>query len=396
MSQAIQKITEDGEIINTEVTTHAENGNGNVGTLVRAEIDMQIATAHAYPRSIKRAAERIMDLTTYDEQAAAEAVYAVPRAGKAVRGASVRLAETVAQQWGNNRSYARVTQIDRVQKIVIAEGVYHDLETNALTLSEVRRSIVDKRGIIYSPDMINNTCNAACSIAKRNAILRGIPAVIWRRAYEAAEKTIRGDIKTLTARRDAAIKAFATYGVTPDQIYAALDVHGAEEVTLEHIPTLQGMYSAVKNGDATVEELFPSAKPQTTSTDKLNELVQKQVFGEKPPEQKPEPAKAETAAAPATATREETGAGAADAPDGGREWDMLKGYEPTEAARKVAAAEQAGWDAHKAGLTRKAVPGELRDKGREAEAQAWHDGWDRRAQELKTNRLGMALTKREH
>lgn len=54
-----------------------------------------------------------------------------------------------------------------------AQGVFHDLERNVAITYEVRRRIVDKNGRRYKPDMIGVTANAACSIALRNAILRG-------------------------------------------------------------------------------------------------------------------------------------------------------------------------------------------------------------------------------
>ena len=104
--------------------------------------------------------------------------------------------------------------------------------------------------------MIVVTGNAACSIARRNAVLAGVPKAVWRRAYEASEQVVAGDIKTLATRREGAIKAFATYGVKPEQVFAALDVKGVDEITLEHIPTLLGMFSALKNGESTVEEMF--------------------------------------------------------------------------------------------------------------------------------------------
>jgi phage recombination protein Bet len=46
----------------------------------------------------------------------------------------------------------------------------------------------------------------------------------------------------------------------------------------------------------------------------------------------------------------------------------------------VALATQRGWDAHKAGAVRKAMPGEYRDQKRAEEADAWLLGWDRFAE----------------
>src|SRR5215813_8443617 len=125
-----------------------------VGTIVRAEIDMQIATAKANPRSVNKAMGSILSLATLDEQTAAENVFAMVRSGKAIRGPSIRLAEIIYQQWGNCRVDARVISIDREHKIITAEGTFHDLETNAATRAVIQRRISDKHGRLYSDDMI--------------------------------------------------------------------------------------------------------------------------------------------------------------------------------------------------------------------------------------------------
>src|SRR5487761_2139159 len=117
-------------------------------SLARAEIDQQITTAHAFPRSVTRVVKNITSLATMDDDAAAECVYALPRGGKPIKGPSIRLAEIVAGQWGNCRVGARVVHVDRIEKFVEAEGIFHDLETNTATTSRVRRRISDKNGRI--------------------------------------------------------------------------------------------------------------------------------------------------------------------------------------------------------------------------------------------------------
>lgn len=230
-----------------------------VGALVRAEIDTQVATAHAYPRSVSRVVKNVNSLVTISEESAQECNYALPRGGKPITGPSVRLAEIVASQWGNCRVGARVVHVDRIEKFVEAEGVFHDLETNTATTARVRRRITDKSGRIYNDDMITVTGNAACSIAKRNAILGGVPKAVWNEAYQTALRTIKGDVKTLPERRDGAFKAFAAFGVTPEQIVAKLELGGVEDITLEHLTTLIAMHRAIKDGEQGVEDFFPAA-----------------------------------------------------------------------------------------------------------------------------------------
>lgn len=257
-------------------------------SLARAEVDQQITTARAYPRSIARAVSNITTLATLDEKSAEECIYALPRGGKPIKGPSVRLAEIISSQWGNCRVGARVVHVDRVEKFVEAEGVFHDLETNTATTARVRRRISDKSGRLFQDDMIVVTGNAACAIAKRNAILGAVPKAVWRKAYEAVESVIMGDVKTLAERRGRAIAAFGAFGVTPEQIFAALGIGGEDDVGLEHLGTLTAMRAALKNGEATVEEMFPrpdakGAAPKTMAS-KLDalagEAIEQQTPGE--------------------------------------------------------------------------------------------------------------------
>jgi ribosome modulation factor len=252
MNQVAQYDPETGELPATTAMSQSL-----VGQLVKAEIDQQIATAHAYPRSVSRVVRNVLSLVTISPAAAEECGYALPRGKKPILGPSIRLAEIVAGQWGNCRVGARVVHVDRFEKYVEAEGVFHDLETNTATTARVRRRIVDSQGRLYNDDMIVVTGNAACSIAKRNAILAGVPKAVWNEAYETAMKTVKGEVKTLPERREKAFKAFAAFGIKPDQIFAALEVEGEEDIGLEELATLLAMHKAIKDGDQKVEDYFP-------------------------------------------------------------------------------------------------------------------------------------------
>lgn len=227
-------------------------------SLSRAEIDTQIATARSFPRDLQSVQRRLMSLVTLDEETAEECMYALPRGGKPIKGPSIRFAEALKASYGNCRVATRVVHVDRVEKVVIAEGIFHDLETNMATRAEVRRRITNKSGAIFSDDMIIVTGNAAAKIAERNAVLGGVPKAVWRRAYEAVQDVIVGEVKTLSETREKAVKALAGFGVTPEQVFKAVGVAGIADVTIDHIPVLRGMFAALKNGEATVEEMFPT------------------------------------------------------------------------------------------------------------------------------------------
>lgn len=230
---------------------------GMAAMINRSEIEQQIATARRFPRSLKRFRDEALQMVTLSESIAEQCVYALPRDGKTIEGPSARFAEVIASAWGNNRAGARV--IDDKGDFVVAQGVFHDLERNVAITYEVQRRIVDRNGRRYKADMIGVTANAACSIALRNAVLKGVPKAFWEDPYAEARRVIMGDVKTLANRRASAIEAFQRFGVSAEKICAKLEVGGIEDIGLEHLVLLRGMLTAIKEGDTTAEEAFPEA-----------------------------------------------------------------------------------------------------------------------------------------
>lgn len=239
-----------------------------VSAVSKAELDQQITTARAFPRSITHFVKECRELACLNEQVASECYYVLPRSGKKIEGPSVRLAEIVQSAWGNSQAGARV--IEEGAEFLTAQGVFYDLQRNVKVTMEVRRRITDKDGRRYNADMIGVTGNAACSIALRNAIFRGIPKAFWSDIYEAARKCAAGNIKSLVSNRTDALNWLARRGVTEKMVVEALGVNGIEDIGLDELGTLRGMCTALKDGEATVETVFapkgteaPRAKPKT-------------------------------------------------------------------------------------------------------------------------------------
>ena len=66
---------ETGEI-KTGLPVGYQSGNQSLAvSIAMAEVDQQITTAHAYPRSVDQAVRNILSLATLDEETAAECAY---------------------------------------------------------------------------------------------------------------------------------------------------------------------------------------------------------------------------------------------------------------------------------------------------------------------------------
>jgi hypothetical protein len=237
---------------------------GTLAVLNKSEIDQQVTTAKRFPRSIVKFRNEALQLATLDEQTAAECIYALPRDGKTIEGPSARFAEIINYAWGNTRAGART--ISEEGEFVKSQGLFYDLEKNTAISYEVSRRIIDKNGKRYKADMIGTTSNAACSIALRNAVLKGIPKALWSPIYKAARSVVAGDVRTLANRREEALKSFVIFGITPEMIYATLQIKGKEDITIDHMVVLRGILTAIQEGDTTPEQAFSSRSAEASES----------------------------------------------------------------------------------------------------------------------------------
>lgn len=230
--------------------------------IARAEIDTQIATAKAFPRSIKQFIDKALSIATVTEDVAQSCAYALPRDGKTLEGPSVRLAEIVVGAYGNVRAGMRVIYNDG--KKITAQGICHDLETNTCVTLEVSRRITYKDGRSYNEDMQVVAGNAACAIAFRNAVFKIIPTALIQDVYEKVKEVAKGTAETLPARRAKALDYLSWIKVSKERILLALDIKELEDIDLEKLAILRGMCTLIKNGESTADEVFPAPTPKTT------------------------------------------------------------------------------------------------------------------------------------
>ena len=236
---------------------------------MKAEIDIQISTAKAFPRSVKTSMDKALSIATVNEEVAMSCNYAVSRAGTKIEGPSVRLAEIVCSTFGNIRAGARVVNNDG--KKITAQGFCHDLETNNMVTVEVSRRILDKKGNTYSEDMQILTGNAAAAIAYRNAVFKVIPAALVESINVNIREVAKGRAETLVVRRDKVVNWLVEKGVSKERIAAALELTRVEDIDLDKLYTLNGIWTAIKNGESTVAEAFPTPNKGDASdmTDKV-------------------------------------------------------------------------------------------------------------------------------
>lgn len=276
----------------------------------KANIDIQVSTAHAYPRSISRAVNNAIAIAVMDKETAQSCGYALPRGGKPITGPSVHLAKIIAQQYGNMRVEARVVNATATQ--VISRGTAWDLENNYAVAFEVRRSILTSSGKRFSEDMITVTGNAANAIAYRNAVFAVVPKSITDKVYKAAQECITGDLSDetkLIKRRDAAIKYFNDqYGITEEEVIKLCGKQTVNQIGKDEIALLLGIQQSLKDGDTTVDEVMtPYRQSREAKSNKLNDIASRAAKGTKKQRESAPAESAPSEEAPAEAVDTETG-----------------------------------------------------------------------------------------
>lgn len=233
----------------------------------RSEVDMQIVTAHKFPRDIEQCKSNMVSLACMDDAVSYNCFYHLERKDKSgersvIEGPSVRFAEIIAACWKNLRIAARIIGNDG--KTITAQGACHDLESNVAISTEVKRSILTSKGATFSQDMQVVVGNAASSIALRNAICKVVPQVLIKSVVDEVKAKALEHIKKIGV--DESWSQWVAYMQQNYKVTEAmlLEYLGRkrEELTVDDIQKLVGIYNAIQEGTTTVEETFKKPKNQ--------------------------------------------------------------------------------------------------------------------------------------
>ena len=261
---------------NSSVPVEARAGSNQMMISRQAqEVQAAMVVAKKFPRDefeaiekIKRACQR----TTLAEQA----IYSYPRGGQQVVGPSIRLAEAIAQNWGN----IDYGVIELEQKNGESEMMAYawDLETNTrvtkiFTVEHKRDTKKGSYQLTDSRDIYEATANFGAR-RMRACILGVIPGDVVDMAVNECKKTSvsAGSKEPMQDRICRMLDVFKKeFKVSKEQLeeYCGrqLGSFGNEEIYL-----LQGVYKAIKDGQATVESYFPKEETKKLSKEELEKI----------------------------------------------------------------------------------------------------------------------------
>lgn len=247
------------------------------------EVQAAMVIAKRFPRDEYEAMEKIKR-TCQRATLAEQAIYSYPRGGQNVSGPSVRLAEALAQNWGNI-DYG-IIELEQKEGRSEMMAYAWDLETNTRVtkIFGVEHKRDTRKGsyqLTDSRDIYEATANFGAR-RMRACILGVIPGDVVDMAVNECKETQKKGYGELPSQEkiNKIEKLFKKdFGVTKKQLedYAGRNMgdFGADECT-----DLWGVYTALKNGQAKVEDYFSVEKESAPDpfADKRIEQEASEVF----------------------------------------------------------------------------------------------------------------------
>ena len=228
------------------------------------EVQGAIFMAKQFPRDEYAAIQKIERMCER-MNLAEQATYSYPRGGTQVTGPSIRLAEAIAQAWGNID--CGVIELESKNGASEMMAYAWDLETNTrvtkmFKVKHVRDTKKGQQTLSDSRDIYEATANFGAR-RLRACVLAVIPGDVVERAVEACKDTVINKDKTPVDQQIKNLeKAFKEFKVTREQLeeYAGFNL---SKFGKEEIFQLRGVYKAIKDGNATKEDYFGKVKLST-------------------------------------------------------------------------------------------------------------------------------------
>jgi hypothetical protein len=246
---------------------------GAVADRAVAEIQAQVFMAKQFPRDENQARARI--LRACQRQGLAEkAIYTYPKGGQRVTGPSIRLAEAIAQAWGNLDFNTVILEQRETESVCLS--YCWDVETNTRASRSfiVPHKIATKHGekVLTDPREIYELAANQGARRLRACILSIIPGDIVDEAIDACNATLSGGNKRpLIDRLRELTDRFMTYHSVPLSSIERYFGYPLDSFTEMDGVTLAGIYTALRDGAASREDYFQMPKLTAGDDDKTTD-----------------------------------------------------------------------------------------------------------------------------
>ena len=225
-----------------------------------AEVQAALVIAKQFPRNPIEAYDRVMN-ACQRPGLAQSAVYSYARGGTSVTGPSIRLAEMLAQNWGNIQYGIRELSSENGESTV--EAFAWDVETNTrqtkvFQVPHIRYTRQGTKKLTDPRDIYELVANNGAR-RLRACILGVIPGDVVDAAVDQCEKTIHASADTSPEGVQKLIKAFEQFGVSKDDIEGFIQ-RRVDAITPANVVSLRKIFTSLRDGMSSAKDWFKGAK----------------------------------------------------------------------------------------------------------------------------------------
>lgn len=249
----------------TSAEEHSTALTQAVGQREAQEVQAAMIVAKKFPRDERAAIDRIIKACGRPSLAQA-ATYEYRRGSSSISGPSIRLAECMAQNWGNLDFGIR--ELDQRDGESTVETFCWDQETNTryrkvFCVSHTRHTRQGSKRLVDPRDIYEMVANQG-SRRLRACILGVIPGDVVELAVSECDKTLKTSIEMTPEKIKALIGKFSDLGVGQVQIEKWLQ-RNLESITPVQMVRLGKIYNSIQDGVSKPGDWFETDE-QTTST----------------------------------------------------------------------------------------------------------------------------------
>lgn len=263
-----------------------------------AEVQASVLLAKRFPRDVKAAIDNIM--VACQRPALAEAaIYSYARGGTEITGPSIRLAEAMAQNWGNLTFGIRELEQRNGESTVEAFAWDMEKNTRQVKMFQVKHQRYTRKGTyaLEDPrDIYEMTANQGAR-RLRACILGIIPRDIVESAVDECETTMKAKADTGPEGIKKLLAAFVALGVTKEQIEKRIQ-RRIDTITAAQMVGLRKIYNSLKDAMSSIPDWFeveaPAEGAKKTGIEAAKESLKKKQGATTAPQENTPPAGAQS------------------------------------------------------------------------------------------------------
>jgi hypothetical protein len=225
-----------------------------------AEVQAAIMLAKRFPRNQMEACDRIL-LACQRPTLAETALYSYARGGSDITGPSIRMAEAIAQQWGNLQF--GIQELEQRNGESTVRAYCWDVETNTKQekVFQVSHNRHTKRGVtrLEDPRDIYELVANQGARRLRSCILGIIPGDVVESAVKQCEETLHAKADTSPAAMLKLVAAFEGFGVSREQIEKRIQ-RRLDAITPAQVVGMRKIYNSLKDGMSSASDWFEAVE----------------------------------------------------------------------------------------------------------------------------------------